>query len=322
MSLGGSWTPRTGSGTSTTGQRVPGRPRQELGPKARSVTLGRRSRGQSRTAPANGLLTDALPAASGQKWLAGPAHRLVPHQPVGARTQLASNSNRRWFPPAGRRRSGDPGHAERLNVGANESDQLRMCRDRARVVLGPVLEAPALAGASGVGTGSAGAGPDHRSPYLRRCFAWPMSFLVLSQTDQAHEVAHNAVQALEARVTPRPETDLLSYGAFHLVLARGCEGQPTHRYLDTACAIAEQLSEDRNDCGAEFGPRQMSPCGTSADLLPSAKVLRGQPACLWRSRAVSSRSSSPRQGTRAAALDRWPTQRLCIPRLASVHTAI
>ncbi len=66
--------------------------------------------------------------------------------------------------------------------------------------------------------------------------------LVLSQTDQAHEAAHNAVQALEARVTPRPETDLLSTEPFHLVLAVAAvrDNQPTnaHRYLDTARAIA------------------------------------------------------------------------------------
>jgi tetratricopeptide (TPR) repeat protein len=88
-------------------------------------------------------------------------------------------------------------------------------------------------------------------------------FLALGQTDQAHHVAHNAAEALAAKVTPRADADLLSlYGAFHLVLAvaaaRDNQRTDAHRYLDTARAIAEQLGEDRNDYGTEFGPTNVA----------------------------------------------------------------
>jgi hypothetical protein len=69
---------------------------------------------------------------------------------------------------------------------------------------------------------------------------------------------HDAARALEAKVSPRAEPELLSlYGAFHLVLvvaaARDNQRSDAHRYLDTARTIAEQLGEDRNDFGTEFG---------------------------------------------------------------------
>jgi outer membrane PBP1 activator LpoA protein len=52
------------------------------------------------------------------------------------------------------------------------------------------------------------------------------------------------------------------YGAAHLVLAvaaaRNNERSQAHDHLDTARKIAEQLGEDRDDYGTEFGPTNVS----------------------------------------------------------------
>jgi len=88
-------------------------------------------------------------------------------------------------------------------------------------------------------------------------------FLALGQTDQAHRVATEAVEALGQQAHTQPEPEVLSlYGAFHLVLAiaaaRDNERTDAHGYLDTARGIADRLGEDRNDFGTEFGPTNVA----------------------------------------------------------------
>jgi transcriptional regulator with XRE-family HTH domain len=88
-------------------------------------------------------------------------------------------------------------------------------------------------------------------------------FLALGHGDQANHVALSAVEALEPRVTPKADPELLSlYGAFHLVLAvtsaRDNDRAAAHRYLDTARGIAERIGGDRNDFGTEFGPTNVA----------------------------------------------------------------
>jgi hypothetical protein len=88
-------------------------------------------------------------------------------------------------------------------------------------------------------------------------------FLVLGHIDQAQHVASNAVQALETRLTPTVDPEVLSlHGAFHLVLAvaaaRDNDRAQAHGYLDVARKTAERLGEDRNDYGTEFGPTNVA----------------------------------------------------------------
>ena len=88
-------------------------------------------------------------------------------------------------------------------------------------------------------------------------------FLALGQIDQAHHVATSIAQALEPKVTPNAEPEVLSlYGAFHLVLAvaaaRDNKRGEAHQHLETARKIAGQLGEDRDDYGTEFGPTNVA----------------------------------------------------------------
>jgi transcriptional regulator with XRE-family HTH domain len=88
-------------------------------------------------------------------------------------------------------------------------------------------------------------------------------FLVLGRIDQAHHVAAALAYRLEPKITPGAGTEVLSlYGAAHLVLAvaaaRNNERGQAHEYLDTARKIAEQLGEDRDDYGTEFGPTNVA----------------------------------------------------------------
>lgn len=88
-------------------------------------------------------------------------------------------------------------------------------------------------------------------------------FLVLGQIDQAHHVATAMALALEPKITPGASPEALSlYGAAHLVLAvaaaRNNERAQAHQHLDTARNIAEQLGEDRDDYGTEFGPTNVA----------------------------------------------------------------
>jgi tetratricopeptide (TPR) repeat protein len=83
-------------------------------------------------------------------------------------------------------------------------------------------------------------------------------FLALGQVDQAHHVATSTAQALEPKVTPDAEPEVLSlYGALHQVLAvaaaRDNKRGEAHQHLETARNIAGQLGEDRDDYGTEFG---------------------------------------------------------------------
>ena len=83
-------------------------------------------------------------------------------------------------------------------------------------------------------------------------------FLALGQIDQAHHVATSTAQALEPKVTPDAEPEVLSlYGALHQVLAvaaaRDNKRGEAHQHLETARNIAGQLGEDRDDYGTEFG---------------------------------------------------------------------
>jgi transcriptional regulator with XRE-family HTH domain len=88
-------------------------------------------------------------------------------------------------------------------------------------------------------------------------------FLALGQIDQAHRVATSTAQALEPMVTSDAEPEVLSlYGASHLVLAvaaaRDNKRSEAHEHLETARKIAEQLGEDRDDYGTEFGPTNVA----------------------------------------------------------------
>jgi LURP-one-related len=83
-------------------------------------------------------------------------------------------------------------------------------------------------------------------------------FLALGQIDQAHHVATTTAQALELKIIPDAEPEVLSlYGALHLVLAvaaaRDNKRAEAHEHLETARKIAGQLGEDRDDFGTEFG---------------------------------------------------------------------
>jgi transcriptional regulator with XRE-family HTH domain len=88
-------------------------------------------------------------------------------------------------------------------------------------------------------------------------------FLALGQIEQAQHVASSTAQALEPQITADAGPEALSlYGAFHLVLAvaaaRDNERKLAHHYLDTAAKVADQLGEDRDDYGTEFGPTNVA----------------------------------------------------------------
>jgi len=88
-------------------------------------------------------------------------------------------------------------------------------------------------------------------------------FLALGQIDQAHHVATSTAHALEPKITPDAVPEVLSlYGASQLVLAvaaaRDNKRNEAHEHLDTARKIADQLGEDRDDYGTEFGPTNVA----------------------------------------------------------------
>lgn len=88
-------------------------------------------------------------------------------------------------------------------------------------------------------------------------------FLSLGQIDQAHHVAASTAAVLEPKVTSRAEPEVLSlYGALHLVLAvaaaRDNKRREAREHLDTASRIADQLGQDRDDYGTEFGPTNVA----------------------------------------------------------------
>jgi transcriptional regulator with XRE-family HTH domain len=88
-------------------------------------------------------------------------------------------------------------------------------------------------------------------------------FLSLGQIDQAHHVADSTAAALEPKITSKAEPEVLSlYGALHLVLAvaaaRDNKRGEAREHLDTASQIADQLGQDRDDYGTEFGPTNVA----------------------------------------------------------------
>ena len=88
-------------------------------------------------------------------------------------------------------------------------------------------------------------------------------FLSLGQIDQAHHVAASTAAALEPKVTSTAEPEVLSlYGAMHLVLAvaaaRDNKRGEAREHLDIASQIADQLGQDRDDYGTEFGPTNVA----------------------------------------------------------------
>ncbi len=88
-------------------------------------------------------------------------------------------------------------------------------------------------------------------------------FLALGQIDQAHHVATSTAVALQPKVAADARPEILSlYGASHLILAvaaaRDNNRSEAHDHLDIARKIAEQLGEDRDDYGTEFGPANVA----------------------------------------------------------------
>ena len=88
-------------------------------------------------------------------------------------------------------------------------------------------------------------------------------FLALGQIDQAHHVATSTAVALQPKLTADARPEILSlFGASHLILAvaaaRDNNRSEAHDYLDIARKIAEQLGEDRDDYGTEFGPTNVA----------------------------------------------------------------
>ena len=88
-------------------------------------------------------------------------------------------------------------------------------------------------------------------------------FLALGQIDQAHHVAASTAEALEPKVTTQAEPEVLSlYGALHLVLAvaaaRDNKRAEAREHLEIARKIADQLDQDRDDYGTEFGPTNVA----------------------------------------------------------------
>jgi transcriptional regulator with XRE-family HTH domain len=88
-------------------------------------------------------------------------------------------------------------------------------------------------------------------------------FLALGQIDQAHHVAAITGEALEPKVTTQAEPEVLSlYGALHLVLAvaaaRDNKRAEAREHLEIARKIADQLGQDRDDYGTEFGPTNVA----------------------------------------------------------------
>jgi transcriptional regulator with XRE-family HTH domain len=88
-------------------------------------------------------------------------------------------------------------------------------------------------------------------------------FLSLGQVAQAQAVANGAVDALQQRVATEPSPEAISLcGAFHLVLAiaaaRDNDRTQANQHLDQARALADRLSEDRDDFGTEFGPTNVA----------------------------------------------------------------
>jgi tetratricopeptide (TPR) repeat protein len=91
-------------------------------------------------------------------------------------------------------------------------------------------------------------------------------FISLRQLAQAHQVAQEAVHALEPVVTTdgqdSPVQAMSLYGAFHLVLAV-VAARENHRaeaqdHLNAAREVAAHLKGDRNDFGTEFGPTNVA----------------------------------------------------------------
>jgi transcriptional regulator with XRE-family HTH domain len=89
-------------------------------------------------------------------------------------------------------------------------------------------------------------------------------FLTLSEVSQARRAAATAIDALRPAVNGKdPKIEALSLnGACHLVMAIGAaqdnDRSPAHDHLDQAREIAEQIGEDRDDYGTEFGPSNVA----------------------------------------------------------------
>ncbi|MEV2274342.1 helix-turn-helix domain-containing protein [Nocardiopsis sp. NPDC049922] len=100
------------------------------------------------------------------------------------------------------------------------------------------------------------------------------TFLRIGRLDQAEHAAEGAVDALrtqwEAGTLPVEGKSL--FGALCLVCAvisaREGDRAGTHRWIDRAREIAEEIGEDRNDFGTEFGPTNVGvhAVSTSVDL--------------------------------------------------------
>jgi len=103
---------------------------------------------------------------------------------------------------------------------------------------------------------------DAHSPFhvMGGLFRMAQAFIRLDRLDFAQHVASSSVEALQPlAAAPDPAPEALSLlGAMHLVLAivaaRENDRHGAHDHIATARTLAQQLGEDRDDMGTEFGP--------------------------------------------------------------------
>ena len=100
-------------------------------------------------------------------------------------------------------------------------------------------------------------------------------FLTLSEISQARQAAATAIDALRPAASGKDRTvgALPLNGACHLVLAIAAAQDNdrglAHDHLGQAREIAEQIGEDRDDYGAEFGPSNVAIHGVSVAVILS-----------------------------------------------------
>ena len=95
------------------------------------------------------------------------------------------------------------------------------------------------------------------------CSGWHTSSSPSARSTRPTTSQPATAAALEPKITSTAEPEVLSlYGALHLVLAvaaaRDNKRREAREHLDTASQIADQLGQDRDDYGTEFGPTNVA----------------------------------------------------------------
>jgi tetratricopeptide (TPR) repeat protein len=156
---------------------------------------------------------------------------------------------------------------------ASRTANSEQARDEARQLLGDTYQATAAMMARIGETDAAWISAD-RARFCAEAVGSPLGvaasmfrmahvFLALGQIDQAYHVAASTAQALKPKITGQAEPEVLSlYEVLHLVLAvaaaRDNKRGEAREHLETASTIADQLGQDRDDYGTEFGPTNVA----------------------------------------------------------------